>query len=94
MEQKRKTTKERIDESSTGVWMAFKVRSVMDGGFVAEKMYSGELIEKQPDKLTFRTKNGSIYFAAHEDVTWVLEEGGYYPSGIYNAIRMSNKQTP
>ena len=81
MEQKKLTTRERVELAEIGTDMAFKR---------GEKMLCGTLVEKTDTQLTIRTKNNSIYYVPVEDVTWV-KDGTFYPSGIFGAIKMTER---
>lgn len=69
---------------------AYFLENMKKGNCVAftmgERMLSGRIVKIESDKVTVRTKNGSIFFPKKEEITWVLT-GSNWPVGIRNALR-------
>lgn len=73
----------------------FYLNSLEEGNIIAfrmeEKMYTGKVISIEEEKLTVMTKNGSVYYPTKENVVWV-KNGTFWPQGVYNALKLTNKQ--
>lgn len=57
-----------------------------------DQMFSGKVISvdnvTQTGFFTIKTKNGSVYYIPPEDIVW-LKTGSHWPTGIYNALKLS-----
>lgn len=82
MDGKPKTREYFIENMKPGNVIAFNQGS---------RMLSGKVQQIDDEKVTVKTKNGSVFFPLKKDIVWVLT-GSHWPVGIYNALRCNKKE--
>ena len=58
---------------------------------INDDMLSGKVIDVEDDRVTVKTKNGSVYYVDKSNITWV-KNGSFYPVGIYNALKFTERK--
>lgn len=65
------------------------INSITLGNNIAFKlgnyMFTGRVIEINPNNYVVKTLNNSIYTISKSDIVWV-KKGSKYPKGIYNSL--------